>query len=298
MTRERLGGRSTVSESAAAAGNAAQIDNWNSHAGETWVRYQEQLDRQIEPLGAAALLAVAPAIGERILDIGCGCGQTTLELAARVGPGGGVDGVDISRPMLAVARRRPLPRGAAAVQFREVDAQTGELGRGEFDAAFSRFGVMFFSDPVAAFGNVRAALKPQGRIGFVCWRALEHNDWMRIPLAAARPYLPAATAADPVAPGPFAFADADRLRGILAAAGWHSISIEALDTRIGSGDLEQTLQLACRVGPLGAALREHPQLLPDVTAAVRRALAPHASAAGVLLQAGVWIVHARCPQSA
>ncbi|MGL4543820.1 MAG: class I SAM-dependent methyltransferase, partial [Polymorphobacter sp.] len=240
--------------------NAEQIDYWNAKAGETWARFQEQLDRQIAPLGAAGIRALAPQPGERILDIGCGCGATTLALAAEVAPGGSVLGLDISQPMLDVARRRAA--GVANVAFREADAQTDDFGRGGFDAIFSRFGVMFFADPQAAFANIATKLAPGGRLTFVCWRPLVENDWMRVPLAAALPLLPPLPPPDPLAPGPFAFADPDRVRALLTGAGWHSVNVEPWDADIGSGDLDATVDLTFRVGPLGMALREFPDRLP------------------------------------
>jgi len=273
-------------------GNAAQIDYWNAAAGDTWAKLQELLDRQIAPLGHEALRVLAPVDGEQVIDIGCGCGETSVDLAARVGSAGRVVGIDISRPMLSVARRRPLPPGVARPDFREVEAQAGDLGRAEFDAAYSRFGVMFFSDPVAAFRNIRASLRERGRLAFVCWRRLEDNGWMREPLKAAAPFLPPSAPSDPTAPGPFAFADEGRLRSILADAGFGSIAIDPFDKRIGGGDLDQALKLALRIGPLGAALRENPDLKEQVTDAVRQTLSRYASADGVLMPAAVWIVRA------
>lgn len=273
--------------------NADQIDYWNAQVGETWASFQAQLDRQISPLGRAALDALAPAEGEAVLDIGCGCGETTIDLAARVGVAGRVVGVDISRPMLEVARHRPVPAGARRPEFLELDAQTGDLGEARFDAAFSRFGVMFFSDPVAAFANLRRALKPQGRLTFVCWRPLSDNPWMLVPLEAARPSLPESPPLDPLAPGPFALSDPGRVRSILLAAGFGSLTIEPLDAMIGGGDLEETLALTFKVGPLGKALRENPHLTPMVADAVRAAISPYGTPAGISMQAGVWIVRAR-----
>ena len=270
--------------------NAAQIEYWNSAAGETWAVFQEQLDRQIAPLGLEALRVLAPAPGEAVLDIGCGCGQTTLDLASRVGSEGQVVGIDISAAMLEVARRRPLSDLTRRPVFREVDAQNGDLGRAVYEAAFSRFGVMFFGDPIAAFSNIRTALKPRGRLGFVCWRPLRENIWMLAPLEAARPRLPAMPPEDPSAPGPFAFADAGRLRSILNGAGFRSVTIEPFDILIGGGDLEQTLALTFKVGPLGAALREHPQQKNKVADAVREALTLYSTPAGVLMPAAVWVV--------
>jgi SAM-dependent methyltransferase len=281
-----------MSQTSEMPGNAAQLEYWNAAAGDTWANLQELLDRQIAPLGHAALRTLAPAEGECIIDIGCGCGETSLDLAARVGVKGRVVGVDISKPMLGVARRRPLPQGIARLEFREVDAQAGDLGRRVFDAAYSRFGVMFFSDPVAAFANIRASMKERGRLAFVCWQALAENGWMREPLEAARPFLPPTAPSDPTAPGPFAFADATRLRRILADAGFGSVSIDPFSIPIGAGDVEQALKLTLRVGPLGSALREHPHLLADVTDAVRETLNRYATPSGVLMRAAVWIVRA------
>ena len=275
--------------------NAAQVEYWNSVAGETWARFQESLDRQIEPLGLAGIDVLQPVPGERIIDIGCGCGQTSLALAAHVAPSGSVVGIDLSRPMLEVARRRPRPAANLRVDFRQLDAQNGDIGRGVFDAAFSRFGVMFFSDPVAAFRNIRASLKPGGRLVFVCWRTLADNPWMQAPLQAALPFMPPVAPPDPTAPGPFAFADASRVRSILTHAGFASLSTDLFDARIGGSDLEQSLKLALRVGPLGRALREHPELSGKVTGAVRNVLSKYLTGGGVLMPAAVWIVRAQNP---
>jgi len=272
--------------------NAAQIDYWNATAGETWSRMHDQLDRQIEPLGLEAMRRLAPGQGERILDIGCGCGQTTMALAKWIGLSGAVIGVDISRPMLEVARGRPLPADARQPEFREADAQSESLGAAAFDAAFSSFGVMFFSDPVAAFANIRAALKPSGRLGFVCWRPYPENLWMRIPMEAAQPLLGPTAPADPTAPGPFAFADPARVRSILGQAGFTSVTIDPYDTRIGGGDIDQTVSLAFRVGPLGRALQETPNRAPQIAEAVKAAITPFDTPNGVLMPAAVWIVQA------
>ena len=280
-------------QAAVASANDAQIDYWNTTAGETWARRQQQLDRQLEVLGLEAMRVLAPAPGERILDIGCGCGETTLELAARVGPSGAVVGVDISEPMLEVARRREPPTGAARPAFRNLDAQTADLGAAAFDGAFSRFGVMFFADPTAAFANIRAALKPGGRLAFVCWRPFQDNPWMREPMAAAAPLLPPLPPVDPVAPGPFAFADDGRVRGILADAGFGGIAIAPFDTRIGGSSVEETVSLTLQVGPLGRILREMPDKAEAVVGAVRAAIQPHDTPGGVLMPAAVWIVSAR-----
>ena len=281
-----------MSQTAETAPNAAQIEYWNAGAGETWAQFQEALDRQVEPLGLAAMDRLSPGEGEHVLDIGCGCGQTSLALAARVRPTGSVVGVDISKPMLDVASRRPRSADLQ-VTFRNLDAQTGDLGHELFDAAYSRFGVMFFGDPVAAFANIRGSLKPHGRLAFVCWRSPNENPWMQAPLQAAVPLLPPLAPFDPMAPGPFAFADANRVRSILAESGYRSVTIDPFDADLGGGDLDQTLKLALRIGPLGRALREHPEFVGEVTDAVRDLLSKHLTSDGVRMAAAVWIVLAR-----
>ncbi len=281
-----------ASDDPLSAPNSAQADCWNTAVGHTWAEYHDQLDRQIGALGNAALAALAPATGERLLDVGCGCGHTTADIAGRVGAAGSVLGVDLSMPMLEVARRRRLAPGAGRVEFRQLDAQTADLGRSRFDAAYSRFGVMFFSDPVAAFANVRRALRPGGRLGFVCWQALDKNPWILEPLEAARPFLPPLPVPDPTAPGPFAFADEGRVRTVLGTAGFTDISVQPFTTPIGGSDLDDSLQLALRVGPLGAAIREHPALAAGLVDPVRAVLARHVTPAGVLMPAAVWIVRA------
>jgi SAM-dependent methyltransferase len=283
-----------MTEPRAANANDDQVAYWNAVAGETWVAMQDRLDGVIEPLGARAIAALAPAPGERVIDVGCGCGQTSLALAAAVGPTGAMLGADVSRPMLAVARRRAADLPQAS--FIEADAQTHAFAPGGFDAVFSRFGVMFFADPTAAFANLRRALRSGGRLAFVCWRAFAENAWMLTPMAAALQHLPEPPPPpDPLAPGPFAFADAERLRGILAGAGFAQIDIAPDDQAIGSPDIDQALEITLKVGPLGSLLREQPDKAPLVIDAVRASLEPYVRPQGVRLPSATWIVQARAP---
>ena len=203
--------------------NADQIAYWNADAGETWAALQKQMDAQLEPHGLRAMEALAPAAGERIVDVGCGSGQTSLALGQAVGRSGAVMGLDISRPLLDLARRRAAESGAANVSFGEADVQTYAFAPATFDAVFSRFGVMFFADPPAAFANIRRALKPGGRLAFVCWRTPAENIFMTLPYTAAAAQFPPAPPPTPGAPGPFAFADPDRVRHILSSAGFRDI---------------------------------------------------------------------------
>ena len=184
--------------------------------------------------------------------------------------------------MLDVAvRRLPLALNLP-VTFRQLDAQTDDLGQGVFDAAFSRFGVMFFSEPVTGFANIRKSLKPGGRFAFVCWPTLSDNPWMAVPLQAALPFIPPVEPFDPIAPGPFAFADGQRVRTMLVDAGFGPVEIRPFDSEIGGGDLEQTLKLA---GAPGRVLREHPALTDTVADAVKGALTKYVTPHGVLMPA-------------
>lgn len=274
--------------------NADQIAYWNDTAGQTWASLQSLLDRQIAPLGQAAMAALAPAPGEAIADIGCGCGDTVLDLARAVGPDGSVIGLDISEPMLEVARARIAQAGLKQASVIAADAQTHPFAPASLDAVYSRFGVMFFHQPLAAFANMRTALKPGGRLAFVCWRPLAENPWMGVPLQAALKHVPPPPPpADPFQPGPFAFADPERLGGILAEAGFGDIDIAPHDQMIGGNDLERSMLLSQKVGPLGMLLRENPGKREALVASLREALEPHVTPDGVLLGSATWIVTAR-----
>jgi SAM-dependent methyltransferase len=278
--------------------NAEQIAYWNQQGGPKWVAYQRLLDEQISPLGLAAMDRARVAAGERVLDVGCGCGQTSLQLAERVGAGGAVTGIDISAPMLARARERAAQLGGRNLRFLEADAQEAKLGEAAFDLVFSRFGVMFFADPKAAFANLRRSLAPGGRLAFVCWQELARNPWMGIPLRAAAPFLPPMPPADPQAPGPLAFADPERVRGILTAAGFREAAIEPLEGSMAVGGASSTPEQAAafllEAGPLARALRDAPAAPIDrIEAAVREAIAPFATPSGVRMGYGAWVVSAR-----
>ncbi len=273
--------------------NAAQIAYWNDAAGQTWAGLQDDLDRQIEPLGRRVLEVLALKAGERVLDVGCGCGQSTLALGELVGVSGAVLGVDISQPMLALARARSS--AAPQVSYAEADAQTIGFASAGFDAIHSRFGVMFFEDPTAAFANLRGALRPGGRLAFLCWRDISENPIMTLPMQAAAKHLPPPEPPTPGAPGPFAFADPERVRGILAAAGFAEIALERQDMLGGGNTLESALGLALRVGPLGRMLREHPDAGPAALADIRAALAARVADGRVRLPSATWIVTARNP---
>lgn len=276
--------------------NAEQMQYWAETAGPKWVRYQEVLDQQIAPLGVRAMERGRIGAGERVLDVGCGCGDTSVTLGRRVGPSGRVLGVDISPVMLERARQRAADQ--THVRFAHGDAQTHRFDAGAFDVVFSRFGVMFFADPTAAFANLRTALRPGGRLAFVCWQSLPQNAWLAVPLMAAAAHITFPPPPAPGAPGPFAFADASRVRGILEGAGFADVACESDEGSLVVGGSGSTLDEAVDflldgVGPTSAALREAgPEARPKVAAAVREALAPYATAEGVRLASAAWIVTA------
>jgi SAM-dependent methyltransferase len=256
-----------------------------------WAEVRELLELQLAPLGRRALEALAPKSGESVLDIGCGGGATALDLARAVAPDGTVVGVDLSAAVLAFAQS--AAERCERVRFVQADAQVYPFEPASFDAAFSRFGVMFFADPAVAFSNIRRSLRPNGRLAFVCWRTLEENALDNLPLRAASVHLPPQPARDPEAPGPFAFANPDRVHGILERAGFGKIEITAHDEQVGSGDLDSMLAVCSRVGALGKILRENPELRAATLPAVRSALARHDGPDGVKLKAATWVVTAR-----
>jgi SAM-dependent methyltransferase len=277
--------------------NAEMITYWNEQSGDKWVALEAVLDAQIEPLGRAAMDRARVKPSERVLDIGCGCGQTLIQLAERVGREGAVTGVDVSGPMLERARRRVREAGHAQVQIHQADAQTFAFAPASFDLVFSRFGVMFFADPPAAFANLRRALAPAGRVGFVCWQGLDRNPWMRVPAMAAAAHVAFPPPPPPGTPGPFAFADPERVRGILERAGFRDIALEPHAQELtvgGSGaDLDRAVEFMIQMGPTAVALRQNPDAdIARVKAAVREALAPYQTPRGLVMGSAAWLVTA------
>ena len=278
--------------------NAEQIAEWNGALGQRWAESQRETDAVVAAFGQAALQRAAAQPGERVIDIGCGCGDTSLELARRVGEGGRVLGVDVSRPMLEVARARAAAAGLRQLDFDEADASAAPLPVGS-DLLYSRFGVMFFADPVAAFVHLRAALRPGGRLVFVCWRAPRDNAWAMAPLMAARRALGITPPpADPLAPGPFAFSDGERTRSILADAGFAAIELQRVDApiRIGATPREAA-EAAVRLGPTARLVREvGTDHLPAILQGIERELASQAAADGqVSLGGSTWLVSGAVP---
>lgn len=277
--------------------NQEQIRYWNEESGPRWVQQQKRLDAQLEQLGLAAMQRAGVKPGERVLDVGCGCGQTALELAERVGPHGSVLGIDISQPMLARAQERQHELGTANLTFLRADAQTYPFERERFDLIFSRFGIMFFDDPPAAFSNLRTALRSDGRLCFLCWQSLEKNEWVRVPLRAASQHVELPAPPAPGAPGPFAFADPDRVRRVLVAGGFTDVSFETYEAALslgGATSVDDAVEFMLEIGPIATLLRDaDPSVRTRVAQAIREALIPYASRDGVSLGGTAWIVSAR-----
>lgn len=266
--------------------NAEQVEYWNGVAGRKWVTAQERLDAMLAPVSSRLLSILAARPGERILDIGCGCGDTTIALADR---GSIPTGVDVSLPMLERARQR-----AGHIDFVCADAATHAFPS-TFDALVSRFGVMFFSDPERAFMNLRKALKPNGRLIFACWRDWRENEWVSLPVSAVRPLVPPQPQLGPEDPGPFAFADLARVRRSLAGAGFDRITAEPFDTSLTMGaTLEDAIAHLAEIGPVSRMLAEAtPDQKGKAMTALAEALQAWSGRSPVTMGGAVWMITAR-----
>lgn len=261
-------------------------------AGRVWVEHQALLDRIMAEVAQAVVEAAGLVNGEAVLDIGCGSGATTFAAAWRTGPTGRAVGVDISPALVELARRRAGEDGLEGVEFLLADAQTHAF-KAEYDAIVSRFGVMFFPDPVAAFANLRKALKPGGRLAFAAWRGPEENPLALVPLKAAAPFLPEMPKFEKDAPGRFAFADAERVRGILEASGWRDVEIAPLDVTHPLS-FDELMTMSLRVGPLNPILKDADEDLRDtVWDAVAIALEPYVKEGVAQMTSACWLVTAK-----
>ena len=284
--------------------NQEQIEFWNGPGGSKWVAHNGMMEALLHDIGFIAINAAAPQAGEKALDIGCGCGNQTLDLARVIGTEGEVIGVDVSGPMLQLANRLYVKASAhesmARVGFVQADAAEHEFVDRHFDLLYSRFGVMFFDQPEAAFVNLRSALKPGGRLAFVCWQAAELNPFMSVPMRAALQHLPAPPPMPPGAPGPFAFADAGYLASILETAGFDQIRIDPVERPLHFGK-GHSLEAACaeliEIGPISRLLLEADEATrAHAEDAVRETLASYYTPETGLNFAGAfWLVTAINP---
>ena len=232
---------------------AEQAAYWNGPGGQSWLAtYHQRIERSIADLGKDAMDAADARPGEHVIDVGCGMGGTTAALARAVGPTGHVLGADISEPLIASARSHRVDNAT----FEVGDATTYPFKDAAYDLVFSRFGVMFFGDPVAAFKNLRRALKPAGRLVFLAWRTPQENPWGLVPLRAAQPFLPPMPRPGPEDPGQYSFGDRARVERILTEAGFAAPDIRPLDRPIWMGNSAAEVPDKYRpLRPPGARLR-------------------------------------------
>jgi SAM-dependent methyltransferase len=276
------------------AENAAQAEYWTSVAGPKWTDHQEHQDQVLHPVSDRLISAAAPKPGDRVIDVGCGCGATTIDFAARVGPSSEVLGLDVSEPMLARARERAFQH--RSIRFELADATVYDFEPNRADLVASRFGVMFFADPARSFANLRKALKPGGRLAFACWREAKQNPWLILPLREAGKHAPPLPETGAEEPGPFAFANEARVRRILADAGFADVVLEPqdleLDVAAGRG-LDTAVKAAMTIGPTSRILNgQSDAVRAAATADIRKALAVHARGDRVPLGGAIWMVTA------
>ncbi len=271
--------------------NTEMASIWNGVSGRAWVDEQQLLDRTYEPIEKLLAAAVAASGARAVLDVGCGAGVTTMAAARSLGAGGRAVGVDISEPLIEVARARAARAGVAA-QFIRADAQVHPFEPASFDLMISRFGVMFFGDPVAAFANLRRAAAPGCGLRLVAFRSLAENPFMTTAERAAAPFLPNLPPRKPDAPGQFAFADADRVRRILEGAGWSGVALAPLDVACAFpvADLERFFT---RLGPLGQVLRDADESTRQrIIRDVHVAFEPYVRDAEVRFTPACWLISA------
>lgn len=278
--------------------NEQMRQQWDGEEGARWA---ENIDRYVASsrrYTARLLEAAAIAVPERVLDVGCGGGESTVR-AARAAAAGSALGVDLSSAMLERARERATARAVTNVRFEQADVQTHSFEPASFDMAMSQFGVMFFDDPAAAFANVRSALVSGGRIAFLAWRAVSENAWITATMSALAPLMPppqpGAAPPDPTAPGPFSMADEAHVRGVLENAGFAEVALQRVDEQMNFGaDVDDAVEFMKGSGMASALLRNaSPDAARGAIDALRGTLAPYVTADGVWIGGGAWLVTAR-----
>jgi SAM-dependent methyltransferase len=269
-----------------------QIEAWNGPMGQQWAASEARTERNLAAVTQALLGAAKPVAGERVLDIGCGCGGSSVAFAAAVGPEGRVLGADVSAPMLEVAKGT----APANAEYVLADAAACPFEAARFDLLVSRFGVMFFGDPDAVFGNLHRAMKPGGRVAFACWRPVAENPWVRVPMGALRQVLPSMPPpAGAEEPGPFAFGDQARVTRILTAGGFSAPAFERFDFDMRfPPDPAVAANGIVQIGPAGRVMREQSEeVRAGAMAAIAEAIAPFVKGDHIALGGAIWLVTAR-----
>lgn len=281
--------------------NEEAVEAWNGVLFDRFVQYRQIVTAGLGAHGEEALRIHPPQPGERVLDIGCGFGDTTQRIAGMVGPEGSVLGFDAAERFIELAREEVATAGVTNVRFEVGDLQVAQFGE-TFDYAFSRMGTMFFANPVPAMRNVRQALIPGGRLCMVVWRRKLENEWMHRAETVVEKFVEEPEESDEptCGPGPFSMGDADVTSQILLGAGFEEVSLRRCDLEIQTGkDLEEAVAFAMALGPAGEVMRlagdEAERLRPEISAALRQALAEFERPNGVWAPASTWIVSARAP---
>ncbi len=280
--------------------NQQQMDMWNGRAGASWVRHNTLLEQLLAEPGRRCMDSLSLPVGARLLDVGCGCGNQTLEWASRLDTDSTITGVDISKPMLTLAEELKVTNHSAlnaTIEFVEGDASDSLFPNETFDAIYSRFGVMFFADPTAAFATLRETLKPEGQLGFVCWQSPALNPFFTAPMQAALSVLPPPPPAKPGAPGPFGLADRDLIERVLTDAGFTALKIEPLTLQLSVGasqSFDEIFEELIQIGPAAALIAESDPALkePARTAVFERLSEFYSPGKGVSFEANFWLVNA------
>jgi SAM-dependent methyltransferase len=279
--------------------NAAQLESWNGPVGHLWAgnAFRERQDRGQGLLGDVAIDALGLQPGQHVLDIGCGSGSTTFELANRVGPSGRVVGIDISAPQLENAKKRAEALANRVVEFHNQDVTAFPFEAGTFDRAFSRFGVMFFAEPVDAFVHIRFGMKAGGRTAFVCWQSAEQNPWSTLSTTVASPYLPPPSPPRPDAPGPYAFRDRNRVNRILSEAGFTGIESTSVARKLTfAPDITGTVEQLIQYGMLAPAIAQASEDIRErIKVDLGEAIQGYQTSDGVMIDGAAWMVTAECP---
>jgi len=273
--------------------NLEQAESWDGRRGDHWVRFADHYDALNQRLTAHLMHAAAVATSDRVLDVGCGCGLTT-RIAARAAPTGSVVGVDLSAAMLREAERRARADGLGNARFAKADAQVHSFAAEEFDLAISRFGVMFFEDPAAAFSNIASALRPHGRLVFLCWQGRDQNEWVTATVSAAFEHVPTPAPDPEGAPGPFSLAQPERIGQLLGDAGFEAVAISDIAEPVLMGDdADDAIEFWRGTGVARAVLADvDGETERRAIDAVHRALQAQAGPEGIWLGSAVWLVSA------
>ena len=274
--------------------NQEQKEFWNEKKGEIWVSLESKIDKMLGPLGDQAIKILKPKVGEKILDIGCGTGSTSQTLSKLVGESGIITGIDISKPILNFAQKQKENKKIKNINFIQADAQNHQFSDLNFDAVFSRFGIMFFEDPISAFKNIKKSLSCNGRLTFVCWSKSEDNDWMNLSSNVASQFLELPPKANPKEPGPFALEDYFYIEEILIKSGWKNIKIKAYKENIVIGEtLDHAADFLSRMGPMSVPFENaNEQTKEKVISALKECYSKYFTPKGVEFHFSSWIVSA------